>query len=373
MIQGAASPAYPCATPGCRRNPKAPFKRCHECNNKCKTCEVIIKRHPDRIQCTGCNTIGLKEVETHPASFNGMGNIKILQLPMTVGTALEKLQDESKALVVDELGVQQGLVLRRDVVQLVKDRKGTPDRSAAIEQSPHSVVAQGDSDRRQLQSPGNCNEPENLSTDGRYEAPDPVVSQQQRNLANVLGGDELAIMQAQGMVAARELLQGSRPRTSAQPQLYPQYMSEMPEPRQDHGDGVAPHHTLPQPRSPIRQEQESRAADIVLVLDHRGHAYVLGRKTFDLSPFLNQKSQSGVKIFQFSKPDNCGLWTWRPTEPLRDRATRMEAFNDLKSRLHARAEEIGLTFIAVATSDSRASPSIRAAGPAAPARECARQ
>ena len=360
MIQGATSPASPreCATPGCTVKPKPPFKRCHECNNKCKTCEIEIRRHPDRIQCAGCNEIGLQEVETHTPNLGGCVNIMILQLPMTVGTALEKLQDKPKALVTDELGVQQGLVLRRDIIQLVRDRNGAPDRPAAIEQSPNSVVAQGGGDRRQLQSPGNGHEPGNLRTDGRYEAPDPTVSQQQRNLANVLGGDELAIMQAQAMVAARE--------------LHPHYMSEMPGSPQDHGGGVA-HHTFPQPRSPIRQEQESRAADIVLVLDHRGHAYVLGKKTFNLSSFLNQRSQSGVKNFQFGKQDNCPLWTWRPTEPLRDRATRLEALNNLKSTLHARAEKEGLTFIAVATTDSRASPPIRAAGPAAPVRETARQ
>lgn len=261
-----------------------------------------------------------------------MSNITVLQLPMTVGTALDKLLDrnETKAIIVDELGEQQGLVLQKDIIQLVRDRTPEP---VAIQLPPHSVAAQGESSRRQLQSPGNGNEPGNLSTDGRYEASDPTVSQQQRNLA--------------------------------QPQVYPAYHPEMPESPQGRGDGVAPHHTLSQERSPSRQRQESSAADIVLVLDHRGHVLVLGTKTYELRNFLKQQR------FQFRKVGTLGLWkkTWAHRR-LRGRASFMQEFNDLETNLRAIAEELGLTLTAVAARlDSRASPATR--GP--PAREGLRQ
>lgn len=292
-----------------------------------------------------------------------MSNITVLQLPMTVGTALDKLLDrnETKAIIVDELGVQQGLVLQKDIIQLVRDRTPEPE---AIQLPPHSVVAQGESSRRQLQSPGNGNEPGNLSTDGRYEAPDPTVSQQQRNLANALGGDVLAQAQARAMADTLELLQGPRAQTLAQPQVYPPNHPEMPESPQGRGDGVAPHHTLSQERSPSRQRQESSAADIVLVLDHRGHVLVLGTKTYVLRNFLKQQR------FQYRKVDKLGLWkkAWAHRR-LRDHASFMQEFNDLETNLRAIAEELGLTFAAVATSDSRASPSTRGA----PAREGLRQ
>ena len=298
-----------------------------------------------------------------------MSNITVLQLPMTVGTALDKLLDrnETKAIIVDELGEQQGLVLQKDIIQLVRDRTPEP---VAIQLPPHSVAAQGESSRRQLQSPGNGNEPGNLSTDGRYEASDPTVSQQQRNLADALGGDVLltqldAQAQARAMADTLEVLQGPREQTLAQPQVNPAYHPEMPESPQGRGDGVAPHHTLSQERSPSRQRQESSAADIVLVLDHRGHVLVLGTKTYELRNFLKQQR------FQFRKVGTLGLWkkTWAHRR-LRGRASFMQEFNDLETNLRAIAEELGLTFVAVAARlDSRASPATR--GP--PAREGLRQ